>query len=806
MAEAMTKRPDTKAIEVKWQKRWAEWRDHHFDRTSTKPLFSIDVPPRYVSGPLHIGHAISYTHIDFVARSRRMMGYSVFNPLCFDVNGLPIEVNVEKSGVDPEDVGRARFIEECSKFGQGNIEAMTQQFRRLGHCFDETIYYQTDSPDYRRVTQLSFLEMYERGHIYRGEHPVNWCPRCATALSDAEIEYADRGSKLHHIRFSVVGGSRDRSHVEIATTRPELLPACVLAAVHPDDARYRWLVGQTIRTPMFNREVEVVADEAVQPDFGTGVVMICTFGDKDDLEWSHKYKLPFIRALDESGNLTAVAGPYEGRSPEKAREAIASELLDRGLLVRSEPLSQRVSTCWRCSTAVEYIVTRQWFLSVLPFKKAIIEAANRMSWHPDFMKVRLVNWTESLRWDWCISRQRYFATPIPVWRCRDCDRYVLAERSQCYVDPLKDDPPVGQCPDCGGPLEGSSDVFDTWFDSSMTPLYNAYWGRDQEMFARMHPVDLRPQSHDIIRTWAFYSILRSHLLTGREPFKEVAISGFILGPDGRPMHASWGNTVDPLEVIEELGTEPLRYFAAKCGMGVDTPFNRETTRHGTAFVTKLWNIARFISRHIEDYAPMLAAASPSVMDRWISSLLSELISGTIEKYRRYEFHRALESLEQFMWHRFADYYLETVKHRLARAEAEFSDDRRAAQATLYWCLLSILKLLAPLLPHVTEEIHHLIFAEKEGVRSIHRTSPPEPRPVDSTAAEAGTRAVEMISCLRKWKQTNGLSLGAPLAAVRVGMPGASSLECARPEIAGTLRIQSLTLEEAPELSVLEATV
>jgi valyl-tRNA synthetase len=801
----MTKRPDIKAIEAAWQKQWAGWGDHHFDRGSTKPVFSIDVPPRYVSGPLHVGHAISYTHIDFVARSRRMLGYNVFNPLCFDVNGLPVEVNVERGGVDPEKVGRARFIEECSKFGQRNIETMTQQFRRLGHSFDESTYYQTDSPEYRRVTQLSFLDMYEQGHVYRGEHPVNWCPRCGTALSDAETEYADRGSKLHHIIFSVVGGSYGGNQVEIATTRPELLPACVLAAVHPDDARHRWLVGQRIRTPMFDRDVDVVADEAVQPEFGTGVVMICTFGDKDDLEWSHKYKLPFIRVLDERGRLTEEAGDYEGLPPDQAREAIARELRDRGLLVRSDPLSQRVSTCWRCHTAVEYIVTEQWFLKVLPFKKAVIEAAHRMSWYPEFMKVRLVNWTESLRWDWCISRQRYFATPIPVWKCKGCGHYVVAERSQCYVDPLRDDPPMKSCPACDGPLEGSSDVFDTWFDSSMTPLYNAYWGRDEAMFARMHPLDLRPQSHDIIRTWAFYSVLRSHLLTGREPFKELAISGFILGPDGRPMHASWGNTVDPLEVIEEFGAEPLRFFAAKCGMGVDTPFNWETTRHGSAFLTKLWNIARFISRHLEDYQAAPGPVSLTLMDRWVGSLLSELIIGVVENYRRYEFHRALESLEQFMWHRFADYYLEVVKHRLARAEPKFSTDRRAAQATLYRCLLSVLKLLAPLLPHVTEEIHNVMFAEREGVRSIHRSSPPEPQPVDEGAVRLGERATDVISCLRTWKQTNGLSLGAPLASARVGMPRATELEVARTEIAGTLRIESLTLEEAPELAVLEAT-
>jgi valyl-tRNA synthetase len=804
MGQAMPKRPDLRQIELAWQRQWNEWKDYAFDPGSTKPIFSIDVPPRYVSGPLHIGHAISYTHIDFVARSRFMMGFNVFNPLCFDVNGLPIEVNVEKSGIDPRDVGRKRFVEECSRFGQRNISTMTRQFRRLGHCFDESVYYQTNAPAFRRVTQLSFLEMYEKGYIYRGEHPVNWCPRCATALSDAETEYSDRGSKLHYIVFHVAGGADDGKLVEIATTRPELLSAGVLVAVHPSDARYSWLIGKRVRTPLFDRVVDVVADAAVQPGFGTGVVMICTFGDKEDLEWSHKYKLRFIKALDERGRLTDVAGPYAGLTPEDGRGAIVQQLHRSGLLHRSEPISQRVSTCWRCHTPVEYVITEQWFLKVLPFKKAILELTHRMKWYPEFMKIRLINWTESLRWDWCISRQRYFATPIPVWNCVECERSVVARREQCFVDPLEGEPPVPNCPECGGALEGSPDVFDTWFDSSLTPLYNAYWSRDNEMFARMHPIDLRPQSHDIIRTWAFYSVLRAYLLTGEVPFKELAISGFILGPDGRPMHASWGNTIDPLEVVEQLGAEALRYFAAKCGMGVDTPFNWETTRHGAAFLTKLWNIARFISSQIEDYVREAGNLRYTAMDRWISSLLSQLVDEVRSNYSRYEFNRVLESTEQFMWHRLADYYIEIVKHRLARQEPGYLLDRRAAQDTLYRALLVLLKLFAPLLPHITEEIHHLTFAEKEGVPSIHNCGLPEPWRVDSEALEVGARAVELISCLRKWKRANGLSLGARVARVRLGTPNPGLLEQARPEIAGTLRIEDLTLHEASTLGVLRA--
>jgi valyl-tRNA synthetase len=806
--DAFPKRPDLKEIERKWQERWEEMKLYRFDPESKAEIYSIDVPPRYVSGPLHIGHAVSYTHIDFVARYKRMQGYNVFNPLCFDVNGLPIEVNVEKKGIHPEDVGRAEFVRHCETFGEANIETMIAQFKRLGHSFDPSIYYQTNKPYYRRITQLTFLEMFKQGHIYRGEHPVNFCPRCRTALSDAEIEYGERKSKLNHVKFYLTDSSglseptvkkdENGTYVTIATSRPELLSACQLVAVHPDDESRRALVGRKVIVPLYGREVEILADESVDPEFGTGVVMICTFGDKDDLEWSKRYKLEFIRAIEETGAMGKASGKYAGMSIEEAKTAVIQDLRAAGLLLEQEPLEQRVGFCWRCHTPVEYIATTQWFFRVLPEKDTVLDADRKIAWFPEHMRQRLVNWVEALDWDWCISRQRYFATPIPIWTCEACAEVVLAEPGQLYVDPTQDPPPLDACPKCGGPLKGSEEVFDTWFDSSITPIYNTFWGRDDALHRRLYPMSLRPQSHDIIRTWAYYTILRDTLLTGEAPFRNIAISGFILGPDGRPMHSSWGNVVDPLEVTEELGTEALRYFAARCGLGVDTAFNWENAKHGVSLSTKLWNICRFVRSQIEDFDPSPGEPEYSPYDRWMLTSLSRLIADVTSNFDNHEFDKGMLLVEDFMWHKLADNYLEIVKHRLYKGG---EGSRRAAQDVLRRAIEAVLKMLAPLLPHITEELYQLVLVVGEEIESIHATVWPDLVFEDEASFAAGERGLEVISAGRKWKQDHRMALGAEVETLTVRTKADESLLLAKDEIAGTLRVGELRFEEGDGLEI-----
>jgi valyl-tRNA synthetase len=786
------KRPNIREIEEKWQKRWEELELYRFDPNFEAKVYSIDVPPRYVSGPLHVGHAISYTHIDFIARYKRMRGFNVFNPFCVDANGLPIEVNVEKMGIVPENVGREKFVEECKKFGEKNIEKIKEQFKLLGHSFDPSIYYATDSPEYRRVTQITFIELYKKGLIYRGKYPITFCPRCKTAIADAEIEYKERETSIYTLKF-YIKDAKD-SYITIATTRPELLSVCQLIAVNPGDKRFTNIIGKKAITPLYQKEVKIVADSQVDPKFGTGIVMICTFGDKEDVEWGYKYKLEFIKAINEEGKLTEVSGNYKGMSINEARNRICEDLRKQGLLLKESSLTQRVGVCWRCATPVEFIVTTQWFLKMLQFKEKIIEIQSQIKWYPEYMRKRLINWIDSLRWDWCISRQRYFATPIPVWECGDCEYIVLANPEDCYVEPYKDAPPTEKCPKCKGKLYGSKEVFDTWFDSSITPLYNAGWRRDEKLFKKLYPMSLRPQAHDIIRTWAFYTIFRSYLLTNEPPFKEIAISGFILAPDGRPMHASWGNVVDPLEIIEKYGTDALRYFAANCGLGVDTPFNWEKTEHGVNFLIKLWNICRFSFPHISNFSITQEEYEYTITDRWLLSLLKKLIDSTTEAYENYEFHRAIREIETFVWHKLADNYLEIVKHRLYEPEI-YKLKHKGAQRTIYLTLLSVLKLLSPILPHITEELYEILFKDKEKKKSIHQTLWPYLEFYDEEALKAGDRMLEILSALRKWKHKKGMSLGAFVKKVVVFTKIDKYIPLIKDELQGAMRIEEIQFKE-----------
>ncbi|HEC82620.1 MAG TPA: valine--tRNA ligase, partial [Thermoplasmatales archaeon] len=564
-------------VEQKWQRKWQEMKIYRFDRDSDKKVYSIDNPPRYASGALHIGHAVHYTHIDFVARYKRMRGYNVFFPLCFDVNGIPIEERVErKYGITRKDIERHEFIKLCEKFAEENIDEMIHQFMVLGESMDDSIFYRTDAEYYRRITQISFIKLYKKGYVYQGEFPVNWCPRCMTAMADAEIEHVERQTILNTIKFyfssekngigNGIGIKNDEKggYIEIATTRPEMLSTCQIVAIHPDDERAVELAGKEVIVPIYGKRVKIVEDDRVDPEFGTGIVMVCTIGDKEDLEWAMKYDLQIEICINEDGTMNEMAGEYAGMKVEKAREKIIEDLKKENYIVKQEKIEQSVGVCWRCKTPIEFIQTKQWFLKILPFKEEILKVAKRMKWYPDYMFKRLEEWVNSLRWDWVISRQRYFATPIPVWECEKCNEVVVANEEQCYVDPTIDEPPIPSCPKCGGKLIGSENVFDTWMDSSITPLFNTFWNRDKEMFKKLYPMSLRPQAHDIIRTWAFYTILRCFLLTDKEPFEELMIDGFILAPDGKPMHTSLGNVVDPLKIIEEYGSDALRYYAGTC--------------------------------------------------------------------------------------------------------------------------------------------------------------------------------------------------------------------------------------------------
>ncbi len=766
--------------ERKWQAKWKEWEIYRFDPKSSAPVYSIDNPPRYTSGSLHLGHATGYSLIDFAARYRRMRGYNVFFPLCFDVNGTPTEVKVEKKyGISKLTVPRQEYIRLCSEFANSFIAEMTRQFEILGESMDPSIYYQTDAPYYRRITQITFLRLLERGLVYKGSYPVNWCPCCITALADAEVEYEDNITKLNYIKFKVKETGED---VLVATTRPELLSACQLVAVHPEDKDKGRLVGKTLQTPVYGKEIKVIADEKVDPAFGTGVVMICTIGDKTDLEWVMKYSLPLDKAIDEQGKMTAIAGKYQGMSVKEAKKAIIEDMKEQGLLVKQEDTKQNVGCCWRCHAPIEFLKVPQWFLKTMDYKDEVLKLADQLNWYPEFMKVRLLDWVNSLQWDWVISGQRFFATPIPVWECKDCGYVVPAREEDAYVDPTVDKPPMDRCPLCGGKLVGCTDVFDTWMDSSISPLYNTFWGRDEEMFKRLYPMSMRPQSHDIIRTWAFYTLLRCHLMTGEKAWSDIMIHGFIMSPDGTPMHSSLGNVIDPVPILEEYGADALRYYACTCALGEDNAFREKDVIHGKRLCTKLWNIGKFTGMVVKE-KPGMKGLQP--MDRWILSRYSKVVEKATQYYEQYSFDKAMREIEEFAWHEYADHYLELVKHRTREG-----DD--GVRFTLYTITLGIAKMLAPLLPHVTEDIYQ-DFAELDGAKSVHVSKWPEPVLISEEDEKRGDLVKDVVSAIRAWKAENKLPLNRELELLELVGPAALSLKGYESDILETSRAKDLKI-------------
>jgi len=765
---------DIKKSEKAWMDFWQRERIFQYNFNSEKPTFSIDVPPRYASGRLHIGHSFHYTHMDFVARYKRLRGFEVFFPLCFDVNGMPIEVNVEKKyKIRMKDYKREEFNKLCEQFANENINGMIEQFNILGVSLDQSLYYRTDAEYYRKITQITFLELLERNLAYRALHPVNWCPRCETALAESEIVYEERDVFLNDIIFK-----GDNFEITISTTRPELLPACLAIAVNPNDERYKHLIGKEVEVPLFGKKVKIIGDENVLMDFGTGAEMVCSVGDKDDLKMIYSHGLPFLKSLDERGRLTSIAGKFAGLDADEAKKAILEDLKSSGFLISQKKIKHNVGTCWRCGHSLEFLQKEQWFIKTLDFKEELIKAARQIKWYPEFMRVRLEEWINSLSWDWVISRQRYFATPIPVWYCKN-GHIIPAKKDQCYVDPLIDKPPVEKCPICNENLEPSDEVFDTWMDSSISPMFLAFYARDPKLFEKLYPLSFRPQGQDIIRTWAFYTILRSKLLTGKIPWYEIMVDGNIMAPDGRPMHASWGNVIDPLVLIDKYGADPFRYFTSQCSLGEDTPFKERDMVRGQRFINKIYNIVNFlifangIERTEDELRPV---------DHWINQRLSETIRESTLYMEQYSFDKAMKIIEDFVWHDLADNYIEVVKHRISGKET-FKN--------LYNTILKSIIMLSPMLPFISEDSYQRFFRDKEGKKSIQHLSWPEPSEYDENQSKIGESTIEAISILRSEKAALKIPLNQEVENAIIVPKGSEEFDLE--EIMGTLNIKNISI-------------
>jgi valyl-tRNA synthetase len=793
----LPKNIDFLATEEKWQNKWEEWGIYHFNwKDQAKQTFSIDTPPPYPSGEFHMGNVLNWTYFDIIARYKRMRGYNVHFPQGWDCHGLPTEVEAEKEyKVRKSELAPQEFRKLCENITNRYIKIMKTAIKRLGCSSDWTTEYKTMNPDYWRRTQLSFLLLYKKGFIYQGTHPVNWCPRCETAIADAEVEHVTRQGTLHFIRFPL----GDENHLTIATTRPELLPACVTVAVNPQDERYKEYVGKTIKVPIANREVKIMSEDMVDPSFGTGAVMICTYGDKADVKFVQKHHLPVIMTLDETGKLNEKAGKYEGLDVNEAKKIIANDLGDDGLLEKTEPISQEVGTCWRCHTPIEILERKQWFMKTLRLTDEIVKNANEVAWYPEYAKNRLIDWAKSLDWDWVISRQRIFATPIPIWYCKKCGKPILAEESWLPVDPKTTQPKVEKCPACGESrnFNAETDVFDTWMDSSITCAVHAGWpDKPEKECRRLFPADLHPSGTDIIRTWAYYLMARHLALFNKKPYKSCLINGMVLGTDGRMMHKSLGNYVATTEVFDKYGADASRQWAAGGGTtGSDIPFRWPDVEYAWRFVIKLWNASRFASLLLADYQPSKTTKLTS-LDKWLLAKMNQVTLRVTEALEKCQFNVAMDEIRNFAWRDLCDNYIEAAKHRLYKGDLYGEEKHKAAQYTLYTALYRLLQLLAPIAPHVTEEIYQTMFAEDMGHKSIHVSPWPlaGKDDVDEEAVKKGDLLIAVIGEIRREKARKRMPLNATVEELTIyagNRENAETLTESSEDIMGTCKVENV---------------
>jgi valyl-tRNA synthetase len=738
---------------------WEKERLYEFTYTPEDEVIAIDTPPPYTSGRWHVGAAAHYTQIDMIARYFRLKGYRVLVPFYADRNGLPVEVQVEKKkGVKPHEVaktpeGRLLFLNMCREQLDEIERELVKIWRRLGCSFQ---YWRngTDSEEYRRITQATFIELYKKGLIYKAERPVNWCPRCRTALAEAELEYEPREDYLYYLVFAV---EEIGEKVVVATTRPELLRSCMALVFNPNDSRYSHLKGLHAVNPLYGHRMPILTHESVNPNFGTGLVMVCSYGDHEDVRMFRDLGLTPLVIVDKDGKMREEAGPLAGLTVEGARRKVVEILEERGLLVKKEKILHRVPVCWRCKTPVQIIHATEWFLKQLEFRDSLLELIEKIDFKPPMHKAKLVDWITSVSSDWPISRDRYYATEVPVWYCKKCGEVLLPEPG-AYYRPWIDPPPWNKCPKCGASrseLVGETKVFDTWFDSSISVLYVTGYLRDQKLFEKSFSNALRPQGVDIIRTWLYYSLLRVYQLTGKPAFKWVRVTGMGLDEKGEAMHKSKGNIIDPEPYVEKYGADAVRFWAAiSAKLGYDYRFSENTIKSGLLFATKLWNIARFVSSFPE---PHDYALRP--IDKATLALVNRLVVAVDRGYSDLDVYVPVNELYQFTWNYFASHYLELVKNRAYNYNGKYSElEQKGAWYTLHYTLRRILIMLSPIMPFITDAIYRELYKH-----SVHCERFPEPEDEYLKIPEDLAVEVQRVNhTIWRYKKSIGVKLSEPL--------------------------------------------
>ncbi len=736
-------KPSLSGLESKWGADWQARGLYRFDRTKTRDqIYSIDTPPPTISGSLHLGTAFGYIQVDAIARFQRMYGREVFYPMGWDDNGLPTERRVQthygvrcdpnvpydpdlvvapagKGDKNQRAISRPNFVDLCQRLTEEFEEDFEQQWRTIGLSVDWNLTYATINERSRRVAQLAFLRNLERGEAYAAEGPSMWDVDFQTAVAQAEFEDREVNGAFHKIAFALADGA---GSVEIETTRPELLPSCVALVAHPDDKRYEHLVGTDVVSPVFGVRLPVVAHPLAEPDKGTGIAMICTFGDTTDVLWWRQLGLPLRSVIQRDGRFQAetpgwLSGPgadayaaLAGKTSQQARRAVVEQLRESGALIgEPRPCTHQVKFFEKGDRPLEIVTSRQWYIRNgardSELSARLLAAGRELVWHPDFMRVRYEHWVEGLNTDWLISRQRYFGVPFPVWyRVGDSgetrwDEVLTADVASLPVDPQTDAPSGYDESQRGKPggFVGDPDVMDTWATSSLTPQITSGWEEDPDLFGRIFPMDLRPQGPEIIRTWLFATVLRSLLEHGKLPWRHAVINGWILDPDRKKMSKSKGNVLGPMPLIEQFGADGLRHWACRAAPGTDTAADPAQMKVGRRLAVKVLNASKFVLGL--GAADVTAADITEPIDRAMLAQLDAVVSDATEAFNGYEYNRALERSEAFFW-RFCDDYLELVKVRAYQG----GPDGRSAQAALATALSVLLRLFAPVMPFVTEEV------------------------------------------------------------------------------------------------------
>ncbi|XLM34170.1 MAG: valine--tRNA ligase [Rickettsia africae] len=762
--------------EKKWQQIWQEKQIYAYNPNVAKEeTYVIDTPPPTVSGQLHIGHVYSYTQTDFIVRFQRMMGKNIFYPMGFDDNGLPTERLVEKQKqIKAYNMDRSEFIKICEEVVESEEEKFRSLFNQIALSVDWSLEYQTISPLSRKISQMSFLDLVQKEEIYRTNQPILWDPVDGTALAQADIEDKEKTSFMNYITFKTAQGDP----LTIATTRPELLPACVAVFYHPDDGRYKHLAGKSAITPLFNEQVPLLADPLVRQDKGTGLVMCCTFGDQTDITWWKTHNLPLKTIITKKGTIDFQhETSIDGLKIKEARTKIIDILKEQELLIKQENITHTVKCAERSGAPLEILTVPQWFVKTISHKEELLKRANELNWHPKNMKIRLENWINAISWDWCISRQRYFGVPFPVWyskRVGEEGKILYADVTQLPIDPLKD-LPVGYSKE---EVEPDYDVMDTWATSSVSPQLSTHGISDdfavnKDRHDKLFPMDLRPQAHEIIRTWAFYTILKAHLHQNTLPWKNIMVNGWCLAEDRSKMSKSKGNVLVPEKLLEQYGSDVIRYWSANSKLGADTTYSEDVMKNGKRLVNKLWNAAKFVFIHFdklkgEDKKASLLDIKEKItneFDKWMVNKLVELVKLATNELQNYEYANAMHLTEKFFWVVLCDNYLEISKTRSYDEEHKNPQGQYSSILTLYHVMQTLLKLFAPFMPHITEELYQILYSENSiHVKGSWVNYSDLNYEINAKGAEG---LLEILDIVRKFKAEKNLSIKTPIKLLEV---------------------------------------